>query len=244
MQRSNPIADYGAAIARELSFDAALSQRVRAEIEDHLWEAAGAGAGDPSPERQKRAIANFGDPRELALQYAASSLRKQMRRAGTTMVLAVAAIYVAMKGRVAWYSLMQWEVNRTEKLASAIGVPVDRYAFLAAAGIALLGCAYAATRRVPDRLDWTYGKALQRYMVLCAVTAGALLLPIAIETVLTGIRLYGMAWSAASWVPALTLAAEAVAASLLIHQIFATTRRTALALSLLRGRATIGLRAG
>ena len=62
MRQSDPTANYLDALARELSFDTALSRCVRAEIEDHLWQATG---GCLSVERQLQAIANFGDPREI-----------------------------------------------------------------------------------------------------------------------------------------------------------------------------------
>ena len=39
MRQPSPIADYAAALARELAFDVSLSRRVRQEVEDHLWEA-------------------------------------------------------------------------------------------------------------------------------------------------------------------------------------------------------------
>src|SRR5262245_4343 len=40
MWSHSPIADYAAALSRELAFDGPLSRRVRDEVEDHLWEAA------------------------------------------------------------------------------------------------------------------------------------------------------------------------------------------------------------
>ena len=40
MHRSEPVTDHLAVVARELDFDPALSRRVRAEVEDHLWQAA------------------------------------------------------------------------------------------------------------------------------------------------------------------------------------------------------------
>jgi hypothetical protein len=96
---------------RELSFDIPLSRRVREEIEDHFCEAAADDLGGDSIEAQRRAIARFGDPREIARQYAASSLLKQTRRVGFVAILALVGIYIAMKGRGAWYGLMQWGLS-------------------------------------------------------------------------------------------------------------------------------------
>jgi hypothetical protein len=43
----------------------------------------------------------FGDAREIASQYSALSLLRQTRRTGAVVVLAVAGIYLTMKGRLA-----------------------------------------------------------------------------------------------------------------------------------------------
>src|SRR4029077_12422841 len=125
MRQLSPIADYLDALARELCFDPALSRRVRKEVEDHLDEAARE-AGGPRPEADRRAIANSGDRRELARQYAASSLLAQTRDVGTIMILALGGIYVAMKGRIAWYALTQWELHEDLKTVNAIGILLDR----------------------------------------------------------------------------------------------------------------------
>ena len=53
----------------------------------------------------------FGEAREIASQYAALSLLRQARRSGAIIVLASGALYIAMKGRVAWYGLMQWALS-------------------------------------------------------------------------------------------------------------------------------------
>jgi hypothetical protein len=41
----------------------------------------------------------------------ASVMLRQVRRSGAIIVLASGALYIAMKGRVAWYGLMQWALN-------------------------------------------------------------------------------------------------------------------------------------
>ena len=55
MRPPGPIADYLAALARELRFDPALARRTGREVEDHLWEATAAN-GDSSMEAQARAV--------------------------------------------------------------------------------------------------------------------------------------------------------------------------------------------
>jgi hypothetical protein len=110
MPQRSPVADYLGALTRELGFDRPLAHRVRQEVEDHLWEATAAN-GDSSIEAQARAVRCFGEAREIASQYAALSLLRQARRSGAIIVLASGALYIAMKGRVAWYGLMQWALS-------------------------------------------------------------------------------------------------------------------------------------
>lgn len=233
MRQSSPIADYVDRLAQELSFDRVLSRRVRAEVEDHLRQAAIDAPGGPSAETERRAIVTFGEPRALARQYAAASLLTQMRRVGAIMVLALAGVFAAMEGRVAWYKLVQWQVNDTAKAANAIGLPLDRSAFMLAMGIALIGCCYIATRRAPAEFHRAYGQELRRCLLLCGAATAALLMAIATETVLNGFRLLGAEPSAAMAIPASTLAAEIAAAVVLILRLRATLRRMAAASSLL-----------
>ena len=77
MPKPNLIAEYLDALSRELGFDPALGDRVRSEVADHLWESTHNEPGIDPAEAQRRAIAKFGDAREIARQYAASSLFAQ-----------------------------------------------------------------------------------------------------------------------------------------------------------------------
>jgi hypothetical protein len=234
MRQRSPIADYLDALARELCFDPPLSRRVRKEVEDHLEQAARE-ADSPSPEAERRAIANFGDPRELARQYAASSLLAQTRDVGTIMILALGGIYVAMKGRIAWYALTQWELNEDLKTMNAIGILLDRYAFMLALGLAIIAWGYIGSRRAPAEFHQAYGKELRRCVFLCAAAAGALIMSVITETVLTGLRLSAAQLSVSALVPTLSLATELALAGVLLRQIRTTLRRAVYASSLLRG---------
>jgi len=102
------IPDYLESLARELDFDRSLSRCVRQEVEDHLWEAVAADSTGNLLEAQQRAIANFGDARAVAAQFAVVSLAKRTRRAGVAAVLVIASDLIAMKARVAWYAAAQW----------------------------------------------------------------------------------------------------------------------------------------
>ena len=233
MPRSEPVADYLAALARDHGFDPALSRRVRSEVEDHLWQAAEV-RGGRSVENQLQAILSFGEPRELARGYATASLLTQIRCAGAVMVFAGAAIYLAMKARVAWYDWMRWEPNSDFATVSAIALQIDHYATVLALVAALIACAYIATRRAPARINKSYRKQLNRCIVLCSASAGALSVCVATEVVLTGVRQSGMQWCAAAAIPALSLVVEIAAVFGFVFSLHATIRRKALAASLLQ----------
>jgi len=239
VRQPGPIADYLDALARELSFDIALSRRVCTEIEDHLWQAAD---GCLSIESQQRAVANFGDPSDLARQYMTTSLLAQVRRVGLAMIGASAVIYVAMKARVVWYALMQWEANADWEAVRTIGLAIDRYDFLAATSVALIGWVYISTRRAPIQFHEAYNTELNRCIVLGGAAAVGLVVSVTVETVLTGIRLFEIEWCSAALVPILSLAVETAAAVLLVFHIRAMMRRTAVVSSLLLAKGKAPLR--
>jgi hypothetical protein len=231
--RSGPVIDYLAVLARDLGFDPALSRRVRCEVEDHLWQAADV-RGGRSVENQLQAILSFGEPRELARGYLAASLLAQIRCAGTAMIFAAAAIYLAMKARVAWYDWMRWELNSDFTVVSAIALQIDHYATLLAIMAALIACAYIVTRRAPARVNTSYRKQLNRCIVLCSASACALSVCVTTEMVLTGVRLSGMQWCAAALIPVLSLVVEIAAVFGFMFSIHTTIRRKTIAASLLQ----------
>jgi hypothetical protein len=230
MRRPEPVTDYLAMVARELDFDPALSRRVRGEVEDHLWQAVD-DRGGPSVENQLQAIVSFGDARELARGYVAASLLSQVRRAG--MLIAATAIFLTMKARVGWYDWMHWEPGADFTTVSAVALPIDRYATMLAIVAALIACVYIATRRVPARADMSFRKQLNRCIVMCGASAGALSLSVAAEVVLTGVRLSCMPWCPATTVPVLSLMVGITAITGFVFSIHASVRRRALAASLL-----------
>ena len=233
MLRSGPVTDYLTVLARDLAFDPALSRRVRGEVEDHLWQAVDV-RGGRSVENQLRAIQSFGEPRELARGYLTASLLTQIRCAGAAMIFAAAAIYLAMKARVAWYDWIHWEPNSDFAALSAIALQIDRYATKLAILAALIACAYIATRRAPARINTSYRKQLNCCIVLCSASACALSVCVATEVVLTIVRQSGMPWSAAALIPVLSLAVEIAAVFGFAFSIYTTIRRKVLAASLLQ----------
>jgi hypothetical protein len=235
MQEPNPVTEYLDALSGEFGFDMALSRRVRSEIEDHLWESVAHETGNDSIEAQHRAIARFGDPREIARQYAASSLLSQTRHVGLIALLALIGIFSAMKARVAWFSLMQWGLSGDFKEIAATWVSIDFNAFRIALAIAIVGLGYIGSRRAPISFHEGYRRQIRRCVVLCAAMAGALLASVVADIVLAGLRLAEANFPATSLVPALSIAIEVALLGTLALQIRATIRRTTFASALLDG---------
>jgi hypothetical protein len=216
MRPSGPIAEFAAAIACELSFDAALARRVRSEVEDHLLEAVAHEPEGASEQVQRRLIAAFGSPREIAQHYATASLFSQVRRITALMGIAVIVVFGVMKARVAWYAAVQWTSQGEHQATSAIGLSIDRLAFALAFAVALSAAVYVATRRAPPRWHLQYNREMGRCIVLCAAVLCALLVAVATELVLTGIRLSGSELSVAGLVPIFSLMLECAAVGSLI----------------------------
>jgi hypothetical protein len=232
MREPEPIAEYLDAVSRAIAFDIALSRRVRKEVEDHLWESVShASCADPI-EAQRQAIANFGDAREIACQYAASSLLAQTRRVGIWAFIALVGIYAAMKGRGAWYGLMQWELTHHLKDVIATWHAIDLNAFRIALAIGIFALGYVASLRAPAGFHKTYRTQVKRCIVLCTAAAVALVISVLIDTVITGLRLFETRVSALSLIAASSVVAEMALITLLALNIRTTIRRIALASAL------------
>src|SRR5262245_8098128 len=101
MREPEVIAAYAASIAERLDFDPLLSQHVRQEVEDHLWESVSAGA--TGSDTAQEATARFGDPQVLAAEFATVWLGQKTRNLSIAVVLLVLDLLVMMKARLAWY---------------------------------------------------------------------------------------------------------------------------------------------
>jgi hypothetical protein len=218
---------YAESLAARLSFDRSLARRVRQEVEDHLQEAVAADVtGDPL-EVQRRAIANFGDPRVIAAQFAMASLAGQTRKVGATVVLLIAGVFLAMASRVGWYDLTQWAVcEATRPLGETVGL-IDRAAFCFAVLSGIAGWAYVGRSQAPIAFDPSYQRQLRRFLLLCTLAAGGLIASVVCDGLLTALRLSGWEFSVSFLVPLLSMAIEIVCASLLVIHIRGITRRTA-----------------
>ena len=126
------IAEYVAALKRDLSFDPALAQRMAAEVEAHLWDAAEADLAWPSSEAEQRAVDRFGLAREIAAQFATDAVNRQARRTWIALLATVAVTFVAMRLRVMWLA----DVGDSLSMLAPL---VDRYAFIAAMTVAAIG---------------------------------------------------------------------------------------------------------
>jgi hypothetical protein len=214
MRPREPIADFGSAVARELSFDPRLARRLRAEVEDHLHEAL-ADRGDPHGENrlaEVEVICAFGDPRAFARQFLATAMLSLARRAAAVTALAVVGMFGAMEARAAWYGWVNWPVSDHVQAANAIGHPVDRFAFELAAAFALSALAYVITRRAPVRFYPTFGRKIGFCIKLNAAVALALMSAMATELVLTGVRLFEAELDARALVPFVSLMLEVAVA--------------------------------
>ena len=225
MRQSTLIADFAQQLADELRFDAALARRARVEVEDHLWEAVAHDATGGSLDAQRQAIAAFGHPRELARQYVAASLTSQVRRGTAAIGLTMVVVFAAMKARSLWYGLVKWEPTQHLQAASAIGLPIDRFAFALAFAVALLALVYVNTRWTAADSEFSLGRALSRCIALWGAAALAILVAVSTEAILTGIRLLESEACASVFVPVCSLMLEAAAAGAIVASTSTMRRR-------------------
>jgi hypothetical protein len=126
------IDDYVAALRRELDFDRPLANRMADEVEAHLRDAAEADPAWPSSDAERRAVDRFGLAHEIAVQFATDAVNRQVRRTWLALLATVAVTFVAMRLRVLW-------LDGSGDSWSALAPLIDRYAFIAALGVALVG---------------------------------------------------------------------------------------------------------
>jgi hypothetical protein len=227
------IQDYLELLAHELSFDRSLSRRVRQEAEDHLWEAVAADPAGNMLAAQQRAIANFGDARAIAAQFAVISLARHSRRAGFAAVLVIAGVFIAMKARISWYAATQWVISDNLRAVSGLVVQIDRYAFWMSLIVGLSACVYIVSRRIPASFHPAYRRQLRRFFVLCCAATAALVVSVISDGVLTALLLFGTESSAGFLVPIVSMAIEIACVGILVIHIRGITLRAASTAALL-----------
>ena len=221
------ISHYLGQLAHELDFDPSLSRQVTQEVEDHLWQAV---ESDPVADRleaERRAVAKFGDPRDIAAQFAAVSLAAHARRVGLAAVLVIAAVFIVMKARLAWYGVVPFPLAEETRALAEMVLAIDRWAFWLAVMAGLAGWMYIDSRRLPGGFSREYSVRLRRFSLLCSAAAVALVVCVAADGVLTSLRLIGAQWSVALVVPLFSVAIEIVCAGVLVSYLRAMARRAA-----------------
>jgi len=234
-----PIAEYLDRLTSELRFDPRLSRRVRREIEDHLLDVVADSTGTNPEDAARQAVARFGDPRLIARQYAPASLLQQTRRVGGIMILAIAAILILMKGRVALYDLLQWRLN-SDWLGGlgAIAPMVDRYMFQMSLVLGILGWLYIASRRAAPTISDDYHHQLRRSLLLSVVVSGLLIGAVALDTMLGAMRPIGAGMPPlAAAIPLLSIAVEIGLVGVIAVELRKVLQRKALVSSLFADKA-------
>ena len=192
---------------------------MREEVEDHLWEAVAADSTGNTLAAQRRAIANFGDARAIAAQFAVVSLAKHTRRAGVAAVLVIAGVFMAMKARLAWYAAAQWALSDDMRAIGGLVSRIDRYAFWLSILIGLGGWIYIRSREVPAAFCPAYRSQLRRFFLLCHATAAALVVSVVSDAVLTALLLHGTEMSTAFLIPIVSMAIEIGCVGILVSHI-------------------------
>jgi hypothetical protein len=224
MQETGMIAAYAEALASKLGFDLALSRRVRHEVEDHLWEAAVAGPQENRGKAVEQAIARFGDVRAIAAKFATVWLIKQMQKVGITVILVVAGVLVAMKARVAWYAATQWVLSEDLRAAAHLVGVLDACAFWLSAIAGIAAWIYLILGRAsPTNSYASQYRHLRRVLLLCFVSAAALVVSVVGDGVLTALRLAGRGLSAEFLIPIVSMFIEIVCAGILISSLRSIT---------------------
>lgn len=187
-----------------------------------MWEAVAANPAADRREAARRAVADFGDPRVIAAQFAVVSLAKQARRAGVAAVLMVAAVFVAMKARLVWYGLTGYPAAEGMRALGEIVISIDRGAFWLSFFVGLAAWLYVERLRVPAAFTAGYRQRLRRFVFLCAAAATALVASVVGDGVLTFLRLI---WSADSLLPVFSMAVEIACAATLVSYLRGVARR-------------------
>lgn len=217
---------YLAALERELSFDPALARRLRYEVEDHLEQAIAAGG----PGAERRAIERFGEPRDIAARFAASSLRRQRKALGLAVVAAIAGIFLAMKIRIAAAGLAANALAHGRGLAAVLAV--DRYAFCFAAVVGVLGWVHAVRAPAAQSFDAALGRWVKRSSIFASLSAAGLVGSVAADLFLTVARLVAGTGQRLV-VPLVSVGAEVALAAILIACVAEAMRRSAISSVLL-----------
>lgn len=225
------IAAYLETLAAALSFDRTLTQRVLHEVEDHLHQAIAADASHGGMSAEHHAIAEFGDAQMLAAQFAAVAAGAQVRKLGIALVVAIASVFVAMKGRIAWYTVMGSDAGHDMTTLATIAGGIDRYAFWLSAVIGAITFVIVS-QPIPALPEDRSEKQRRCVLLLCLAAIGTLVLSVIGDGLLTAIRIIGAAPRVSTLVPVATMTVEIASVSVLVLLLWVTSLRAAAAASL------------
>jgi len=157
------------------------------------------------------------------------------RRGGAAIiVLASGALYIAMKGRLAWYGLMQWALSDTLQPVGKVVLAIDRAAYILAFLLGAVGWAYISSRRVSPWFHAGCRAQLKRSLLLAIAAACPMLVSVIADAVVTALRLLEERPPVSMFlIPLLSIAIEVVFAAVLLITIGKTLRNTLRASSLL-----------
>jgi hypothetical protein len=236
MQKADLISAYAEALAREVSLDRALSRRLREEVEDHLREALAATQESDTDDAARRVIDKFGDARLIAADFAPLVQTRRIARLALALIVAVAIAFIAMKARLASYPA----AGRSGEYSALAGliISIDRYAFWAAAGVGIIAWAYID--RIARNAVHANGRRLWQSILLCIGASAALVLSIACDALLTGLRVFAGNSSGEILIPLATILAEIGCAAFIGCRIAQVLRRSGFRHDM---RASEGLRA-
>jgi hypothetical protein len=221
------ISDYLDALSAALSFDPALARRVRAETADHLQQAVAADGLQDGRAAERRAIAAFGDPRAIAAQFAAVALARRSAKLRVALILAVASIFVAMKGRLAWLVANGLSGGHGASPATRLIGAIDRCAFWSSVVIAIGAFAWLAVRPVAPVAPGGLRRQTRRVLLLGMAATAPLALAVLSDGVLTAINLTGAGLSAGLVVPIATMTIEIACIGVLLRELVSTWSRGA-----------------
>lgn len=226
------ISGYLETLSAALSFDRALARRVCREVEDHLRQTIAADHSNSGIAAERRAIAKLGNAQTIAAQFATISVAKQMRKLGITLILVIGSVFVAMKGRVAWYAITSGGAGHDATPVTTIVASIDRYSFWLAVIIGI-GCFVRVQGRpIPALVDARYRKQLRWSRISCLAAIAPLVLSVISDGVLTAIPLVKAELSARSLVPIGTMAIEIACLGILVFHFWIMRLRIASAASL------------
>jgi len=139
-----------------------------------------------------------------------------------------------MKGRVAWYGLMQWALSDAMQPVGKVVLAIDRTAYILAFLLGAVGWAYISSRRVSPRFHARCRAQLKRGLLLAMAAACPMVVSVIADAVVTALRyLEERPPVSVFFIPVLSIAIEVTFAAVLVIVIGKTLRNTLRASSLL-----------